>query len=314
MAQENCMAGVCCQCWNEGCGLNGCFGHVADCLEAVNPVMEYIADVIWCMGSPLAFPLVFLFDDGPPTEPPGGGWQLPMMQTPLRVPLRCCMFTLCAPCGQWLMRRRLLDGDMTKYKLWQGYHDGPHCLAPHCPGAPCTIESGTYGEDRCPEAFLCAEVWCLGGCWSVCCAFDVNRRMIKEYRNLGEDPTEVRVDRCIGFFSALASQLCMLGCCVCLTSRLIGCCASGSEGAQECSEQGQRAASACHSCAMTCWRGIWSVKLIAMGCATAQMDFELEEGKPLVAAPIKKSMDRGGGDVPDVDDTDAWWKHKNIKQ
>jgi hypothetical protein len=102
------------------------------------------------------------------------------------------------------------------------------CPARHCPGAPITIQSGTYGEDKCPNLFLCAEVTCLGGCWSVCCTFDVNRRMIKTERNLGDDPTEVRVNKCIGFFSALASKLCMIGCCVCISSRLIGCCANES--------------------------------------------------------------------------------------
>lgn len=137
--------------------------------------------------------------------------------------------------------------------------------------------------------------------------------MIKEQRNLGDDPTEVRVDKCIAFFSALASKLCMLGCCVCISSRLIGCCAVESEGAQECSQQGVRAGGACQNCARTCWRGIWSVKTIAMGCATAQMDFEIKEGKPLASPPMKKGMDRGFGDDDantDVDDEDQWWKAK----
>jgi hypothetical protein len=185
--------------------------------------------------------------------------------------------------------------------------------AHHCPGAPITITSGTYGEDKCPELFLCAEVTCLGGCWSICCSFDVNRRMIKEQRNLGEDPTEVRVDKCVGLFSSLASNLCMLGCCVCISSRLIGCCANESTGAQECSEQGIRAGNACQSCAHTCWRGIWSVKMIAMGCATAQMNHELKEGKPLASPPVTKVMNRGiAADETntDVDDEDQWWKAK----
>lgn len=120
--------GNCCECWKDGCGCNGAFGLVADGLECINPAMEYIADVIWCLGSPLAFPLVFCFDEGDPTEPPGGGWQTPMLWTPCKLPFKCCAYTLCAPCGQWQMRRQLLDGDMSKYKLWQGYHDGPHCM------------------------------------------------------------------------------------------------------------------------------------------------------------------------------------------
>jgi hypothetical protein len=151
---------MCCDCWTEGCGCDGCFGCVADGLEAVNPAMEYVADLIWVCGSPLAFPLVFCFDSGPPTDPPGGGWQLPMIETPLRRPIQCCLFSTCCPCGQWYMRYRLLGGDMTKYKLWQGYHDGPHCCARRCPGAPCTIASGTYGEGALFQRRICVAPPC----------------------------------------------------------------------------------------------------------------------------------------------------------
>ena len=188
-------------------------------------------------------------------------------------------------------------------------------MARRCPGAPITIEAGTYGEDKCPNTCLALEVTILGGCWSVCCSYGVNRRMIKSQRNLGDDPTEVRVDKCVGFFSALASKCCMLGCCVCLSSRLIGCCANDSEAAQACSSQGVRAGDSCRSCARTCWRGIWSVKMLAMGCATAQMDHELKEGQPLSTKPVvkKQTMDRGtSADEGETasDEEDQWWKQK----
>ena len=62
---------ACCDCWNNGCGCDMCFAGCADGLEVINPVMEYISDVIWFFGSPLAFPFIFFFDAGPPTEPPG---------------------------------------------------------------------------------------------------------------------------------------------------------------------------------------------------------------------------------------------------
>ena len=153
---------------------------------------------------------------------------------------------------------------------------------------------------------------CLAGAWSVCCSFDVNRRMIKEQRNLGDDPTEVRVRKCIGFFSGIMSQLYCLGCCVGCASCLIGCCAHESEGAQECSEEGGRASRACMSCAHTIWRGIWSVKVIAMGCSSAQMDVEMKKGQPLPSVPTVEKMERGadnedGGTLEDDDDKDAWW-------
>jgi len=312
----DCIENVCCDCWTEGCGLDGCYGCLADGLEVINPAMEYVADCIWVCGSPIAFPIVFLFSPGPETTPPGGGWQMPMIQTPCRKPIQCCLYSICAPCGQWHLRRQLLKGDMSKYKLWQGYHDGPHCCARRCPGAPITIQSGTYGEQNCPNAFLCAEVWCLGCAWSVCCSFDVNRRMMKVERNLGNDPTEERVDRCISYFSSIMHQLFALSCCVCCASCLIGCCAPGSEGAQECSQQGGRASRSCRSCARTLWRGIWSIKVIAMGCMSAQMDHEMKEGQPLASPPVKQRMDRGGdfngdNDDGDDDDEDKWWKKPN---
>ena len=302
-----CVDNMCCDCWKEGCGCDGCFGILADGLETVNPLLEYVADCIWVCGSPIAFPLIFLFPPPPESNPPGGGWQVSMLKSPLVKPLQCILFTVCCPCGQWYLRRRALGGDMTKYKLWQGYHDGPHCLARRCPGAPITIQSGTYGEDKCPDAFLCAEVWCLGCWWSTCCAFDVTRRLMKDERNLGDDPTEVRVNKCIGFFSELAHHLCMCGMCLHCASCLLGCCAPDSSGAQECSDEGGRAASACISCAHTCWRGIWSVKVIAMGCMSAQMDKEVDDGQRLASKPVypQEPMDRG-----DSNDEDAWWRKK----
>jgi hypothetical protein len=320
---QQCIQNICCTCWTNGCGLDGAFGAIANGLEAINPCMEYIADCIWILGSPLAFPIVFLFppagDDA--TIPPGGGWSMSMLQTPLRRPLHCCLYTLCAPCGQWYARREALGRDMTKYKLWQGQHDGPQCLARRCPGAPITIQSGTYGEQDCPNAFLCLEVSILGGFCSICCAHNVTRRLIKDERNLTNDPTEERVDKCVAFFSQLAHNFMMCGICLCCASCLVGCCAPGSDGAQECSGEAGRAGRACRSCAMTCWRGIWSVQIIAIGCMATQQDYELHHAPPLAAkpAPVTKKMDRGAPTTVENNDNldsnhapgdaeDAWWK------
>jgi len=308
---QNCVSNNCCDCWKEGCGCNAVFGVVADGLEAVNPCMEWTADLIWILGSPLAFPIVFCFGSDPESDPPGGGWQIPMIMTPIKTPLRCCFYTACAPCGQWWLRKKLLNNDMTKYKLWQGYHDGPHCLATRCPNAPITIKAGTYNEHKCPNTFLAAEVCCLGCAFSVCCSSDVNRRMMKDERNLGNDPLENRVNNCIGFFAQIMHHLYCCGMCTCCASCLIGCCAPNSEGAQECSGEGGRAARACFSCAHTCFRGIWSVKMIAMGCMSSQMDVEMKEGQPLVRAPTVLKMDRGGG--ADDEEEDDWWKDPRDK-
>ena len=296
-AGQDCVGGICCNCWTEGCGLDGAFGHCADCLEFAAGPVEYCADLIWCFGSPLAFPLVFCFSPEPQNseqpQGPGGGWDVAMLQTPMRKPVHCCFGTTCPCCAQWLARREALHGDMTKYKLWQGFYDGPQCCARACPGAPITIEAGTYGEDKCPEAFLCLEVTCLGGISSVCCAHGVTRRLVKQEYNLGEDPTEIRVNKCTDFFGTIMHACCQCAMCLRCASCLVGCCAPESEGAQECSGEGARAARACFRIGVILWRGIQSVKLIAMGCMVAQQSNHLRNhGEP--QAPVKEEMDRPG--------------------
>ena len=48
------------------------------------------------------------------------------------------------------------------------------------------------------------------------------------------------------------------------------------------------------------------MKVIAMGCMSAQMDKEIQEGQRLNTKPVyPQEMDRGDGN-----DEDAWWKKK----
>lgn len=283
---------TCPECWLEGCGCDSCFSLCADCLEAMSPFVESCASTIWCLGSPLAFPFVFCFDSDPHTNE-SSGWSISMLQAPFRRPLECCCATICLPCGQWHVRRKALGGDMGKYKLWQGYHDGPQCCARSCPGAPVTIRSGSYGEQECPNAFLCLEVWCLGGVCSPFCAFDVSRRLMKDERGLDTDPTEARQEKCADFFGQIMSSCWQMACCVGCSGCLVGLCAQESEGAQECSGEAGRASRACCSIARTLWRGIWATRLIAIGCMSAQMVHEEEKGGGVIAsAPSKIEMDR----------------------
>lgn len=292
---RGCVDASCCECWTGGCGLDACFGQCADCLEAVNPCMEVVAEAIWILGSPLAFPIIFCFNPDPEnaeqSQGPGGGWQLAMMGTPCRRPLVCCAATACPCAAQWYARHQALQGDMTRYKLWQGYHDGPQCLARRCPSAPLTIKSGTYGEQKCPHAFLCLEVTCLGCVYSPCCAHDVTRRLVREERGLGKDPTEIRLDKCVGFFGRIMRYCCMCAMCTWCTSCLIGVCAPDSSGAQECSGEAGRMSRACFSIARTLWRGIMSTKVIAMGCMVAQQHHELTAG-PEAPPPKQQKMER----------------------
>ena len=284
----------CCECWKEGCGpIDPCLGFTADGLEAITPAIEMCADCIWIFGSPLAFPFIFCFSPNPEAEQqpsgPSGGWEMTMMQTPLGKPLTCCFACFCPCCAQWVARRAALHNDMSKYKLWQGQHDGPQCCARRCPGAPITIQSGTYGESNCPHLFLCFEICCLGGVYSLCCAHRVTRRMVREEYQLGKDPTEIRMEKCVHFFGVIMNKCCMAALVLRVCSCLCGCCAPDSEGAQECSANGKRASAACFRIGRILWRGIQSTRVIAMSCMTAQQMKQLET-EPSI--PVKEVMER----------------------
>ena len=289
--------------WTDGCGpLDSCFSATADTLECVSPFIETISAAIWCCGSPIAFPLIYCFDSDPHTNETSG-WAISMEQAPVRQPLLCCFSMMCLPCGQYMVRRHALGGDMSRYRLWQGYHDGPHCFARHCERAPLTIQSGTYGEQECPNVFLCLEVSILGGVCSPCCAFDVSRRLMTDERELGVDPTEARQEKCMHFAGGIASSIHKWACCVHLTGCCVGCCAPDGEGAQECSREARRASRACFSIAQTIHKGMWAVKIIAIGCMSSQMIHEDKHGKqaPMKDAPSSMKMERDDNQKETVD-------------
>ncbi len=277
--------------FRQGCGCNKCMGTCADILEFITPFAESSARVIWCLGSPLAFPLIFCFDADPHTLE-SSGWNVTMIQASLRAPLICCANTMCMPCGQFYIRKyTILNGDMTRYKLWQGRHDGPHLLANYCKGAPCTIEAGTHGEQNCPNAFLCAEVTCLGcGMCSPCCAFDVNRAIMKEERSLGTDPVEARFDKCQGFFGQImgcaACTACYLRCGACCLS----CIATESQAAQDLSVEARRLSSACARLSHICFKGLISVRIMAIGCMSSQMVHEHRVNPDILSAPKHQTI------------------------
>jgi hypothetical protein len=330
----NAISNNCCQCWLGGCGLNGTFGAIADCLELVTPVAEQIGNIIWIFGSPLAFPIIFCFPSAPHTAE-SSGYEISMIEAPVRHPCICAASTICLPCGQWYVRRAVLNYDMTKYKLWQGYHDGPHCFARYCDGAPITIRSGTYGEQNCPNLFLCLEVSVLGCYWSSCCSFDVSRRYQREERGLSIDPTEQRHRSCIDFFSRIMHHCCMLGMCVGCSSYCVGLCSPDSVGAQECAGDGGRAARACCRIAHILWKGIMWTRVIGIGCMTTQMIHEADtpydklidgpKAKPeflIHKPPQKETMDDRGdndndnvtqssGNTTEISDMKFPWESKN---
>ena len=170
---------MCCDWWTEGCGCGGSCAAVGEFLDVFSPCFETAGTVLFALAGPWAFPLVFCF---PADDADSSGWKVSVLQAPCVRPCSCCFASICMPCGQFEVRRRALGGDLGRYKLWQGYHDGPHCCAVVCPSMPITIEAGTYNEASCPALFLCCEVTCLGGACSPCCAFDVSRRLMRDER------------------------------------------------------------------------------------------------------------------------------------
>jgi len=223
---------------------------------------------------------------------------------------------------------------MTKYKLWQGYHDGPQCCARTCPGAPITIEAGTYGEQDCPNLFLCLEVGVLGGMCSACCAFDVSRRYQRDERGLKLDPTEARHHKCVGFFSNIMHSCRQMGMCLCISGCLVGTCAPDSAGGQDFAHEAKRASNACCRIAHTIWKGIMWTRVIAIGCMTTQMIHEASvewDGQPKGKAPKPKEAprslvmeDRGGVDdsgtaatenegITEITDMKMPWEQEAVK-
>jgi len=90
-------------------------------------------------------------------------------------------------CAQCFLRRKVLEGDMTKYSCFQGYFD--------C----CCIKAGSCGEQNCPT--FCAFV---EGCLCNCLAVSANRAYVMEKYDLASDPCDYRLIRINNFLQALA--------------------------------------------------------------------------------------------------------------
>ncbi|XP_074264797.1 uncharacterized protein LOC141587245 isoform X1 [Silene latifolia] len=97
----------------------------------------------------------------------------------------CCFATFCSPCASYLLRKRALYNDMTRYVCCGGY-------------MPC---SGRCGESRCPEFCLATEVFC-------CFANSVasTRFMLQDEFNI----QTTQCDNCIiGFMFCLNQVACI---------------------------------------------------------------------------------------------------------
>ncbi|GMH17266.1 hypothetical protein Nepgr_019107 [Nepenthes gracilis] len=107
--------------------------------------------------------------------------------------LYCCFAMWCAPCASYLLRKRALYNDLTRYTCCAGY-------------MPC---SGRCGESNCPELCLCTEVFC-------CFANSVasTRFLLQDEFNL----QTTQCDNCIiGFMFCLQQLACIFSLIACLT-------------------------------------------------------------------------------------------------
>ncbi|KAL0331288.1 UNVERIFIED_CONTAM: hypothetical protein Sangu_1674300 [Sesamum angustifolium] len=72
-------------------------------------------------------------------------WHTDLMRTIQQDPPYCCLALWCGPCVSYMLRKRALYNDMSRYVCCAGY-------------MPC---SGRCGESRCPEFCLATEGVCL---------------------------------------------------------------------------------------------------------------------------------------------------------
>ncbi|CAN4108992.1 unnamed protein product [Withania somnifera] len=120
-------------------------------------------------------------------------WHTDLMRATETDPLFCCFSLWCAPCASYVLRKRALYNDMSRYTCCGGY-------------MPC---SGRCGESHCPEFCLCTEVF-------LCFANSVasTRFMLQDEFNL----QTTKCDNCIiGFMFCLQQLACICSLIACLT-------------------------------------------------------------------------------------------------
>lgn len=120
-------------------------------------------------------------------------WHTDLMGTMVADTPYCCFAALCGPCVSYLLRKRALYDDMSRYVCCAGY-------------MPC---SGRCGESQCPELCLCTEVFCCFGN-----SVASTRFMLQDQFNL----QTTRCDNCIiGFMFCLQQLACIFSILACLT-------------------------------------------------------------------------------------------------
>ncbi|CAH8380640.1 unnamed protein product [Eruca vesicaria subsp. sativa] len=136
-------------------------------------------------------------------------WHSDLMGTVTADTPYCCLACVCGPCVSYLLRRRALYNDMSRYTCCAGY-------------MPC---SGRCGESKCPELCLATEVFlCFGN-------------SVASTRFLLQDEFNIQTTQCdnciIGFMFCLSQVACIFSIVACLVgseelseaSQILSCCA-----------------------------------------------------------------------------------------
>ncbi|GER57515.1 PLAC8 family protein [Striga asiatica] len=119
-------------------------------------------------------------------------WHTDLMSTIQRDPPYCCLSLWCGPCVSYMLRKRALYNDMSRYVCCAGY-------------MPC---SGRCGESRCPELCLATEVLlCFGN-------------SVASTRFLLQDEFNIQTTQCdnciIGFMFCLQQIACIFSIIACI--------------------------------------------------------------------------------------------------
>jgi hypothetical protein len=91
----------------------------------------------------------------------------------------CQSSGVCAPCTQYQLRSKVLDGDMSKYSCFQGQFT-----------ICCCIKAGACQEKSCPEVCLLCESTCCNAA-----ALSASRITVMDQYDLQSDPCDIRIIR-----------------------------------------------------------------------------------------------------------------------
>ncbi|XP_022773196.1 uncharacterized protein LOC111315605 [Durio zibethinus] len=121
-------------------------------------------------------------------------WHTDLMRTIQHDPPYCCFAFCCGPCASYMLRKRALYNDMSRYTCCAGY-------------MPC---SGRCGESKCPELCLFTEVFlCFGN-------------SVASTRFLLQDEFNIQTTQCDNFIIGFMFCLQQVACIFSIVAMIVG--------------------------------------------------------------------------------------------